>query len=312
MGIRASIQHHESTQKQYPMNLRSAHTMDGHISSENRDFYKKYGYLIATDLISPQEITELKDETAQIFRGNRGKIEGLAMVAEDETDTDVLKKYVAIHFPHKISPLIKKYLAHEKLTGILSKIVSPNVKAMQSMLFVKAPGKAGQSWHQDEYFIPTRDRSLVGAWIAIDDATVDNGCLWVIPGSQHLGSIAPRIKNESREYADLETLDVSNFDREDIIPVEVKSGSVVFFNGYLYHSSLKNKTHDHFRTALVNHYMSAESMLPWDQDGKLPPTDDLRDIVMVCGTDPYIHKGTVDVNRPYLRQENKKSKLDGS
>ncbi len=293
------------------MNLKPATISDGKLSSENRKFYKKYGYLIATDLISPQDIKQLKEETAQIFRGNRGEIEGLAAVQEDETDTDVLKKYVAIHFPHKISPLIKKYLVHEKLVDILAKIVSPNVKAMQSMLFVKAPGKAGQSWHQDEYFIPTRDRSLVGAWIAIDDATIDNGCLWVIPGSQQPGSIAPRIKNENKEYADMETLDISNFDTENIVPVEVKSGSVVFFNGYLYHSSQKNKTNNRFRTALVNHYMSAESMLPWDQDGKLPPTDDLRDIVMVCGADPYAHKGIVDVNRPYLRQQKKKSKLDG-
>jgi phytanoyl-CoA hydroxylase len=49
--------------------------------------------------------------------------------------------------------------------------------------------------------------------------------------------------------------------------------------------------------------MSAESMLPWDQDGKLPPTEDLRDIVMVAGDDPYAWKGTVNVNKPYLRPE---------
>lgn len=60
---------------------------------------------------------------------------------------------------------------------------------------------------------------------------------------------------------------------------------------------------DCFRTALVNHYMSAESMLPWDQDGKLPPTEDLRDIVMVAGSDPYEWKGIVDANKPYLRPD---------
>jgi hypothetical protein len=49
--------------------------------------------------------------------------------------------------------------------------------------------------------------------------------------------------------------------------------------------------------------MSAESMLPWDQDGKFPLTEDLRDIVMVAGTDPYAYKPIVDLNRPYLRPE---------
>jgi hypothetical protein len=118
-----------------------------------------------------------------------------------------------------------------------------------------------------------------------------------------------RVKNNSNEYADVDTADVSAYP-DQMIPVEVKSGSVVFFNGYTLHSSLRNKTTDCFRTALVNHYMSAESMLPWDQDGKLAPTEDLRDIVMVAGEDPYAWKGTVDANKPYLRPEVLKIKTD--
>ena len=168
------------------------------------------------------------------------------------------------------------------------------------MLFVKGPGKAGQSWHQDEFYIPTRDRSLTGVWIAIDDATIDNGCLWIIPGKP--GHIMQRVPNNSTEYADVDTVDASAWEK-DAIPVEVSSGSVVIFHGYTLHSSRRNKTKDCFRTALVNHYMSADSMLPWDQDGHLPPTEDLRDIVLVAGQDPYAWKGTVDVNRPYLRPE---------
>ena len=171
------------------------------------------------------------------------------------------------------------------------------------MLFVKGPGKKGQSWHQDEYYIPTRDKSLTGVWIAIDDASVENGCLWVVPGSHQPGYIMPRVANNSGEYADVDTIDVSGYSSEEIIPLEAKKGDVVFFHGYLLHSSLRNKTDHYFRTALVNHYMSAESMLPWDQDGKFTLTEDLRDIVMVAGTDPYSYKPIIDMNRPYLRPE---------
>src|SRR5690606_1066450 len=138
-----------------------------------------------------------------IFRGERGNIEGLVPVAPEEPDSEVLKKYVAIHFPHKISPVIREFLSHEKVTDILTGVVGPNVKCMQSMLFVKAPGKRGQSWHQDEYYIPTRDRSLIGAWIAIDDATVDNGCLWIIPGRP--GHMMRRVPYLGTEYADVDT-----------------------------------------------------------------------------------------------------------
>ncbi len=272
---------------------------NGSLTADNISFYEKQGFLIAPVLLSPGEIEELKTETANIFRGKRGNIEGMLPVDDSETDADVLKKYVAIHFPHKISPVILKYLSHKKIVDILTYIVSPNLKCMQSMLFVKAPGKAGQSWHQDEFYIPTRDKSLTGAWIAIDDATIDNGCLWIIPGRPKY--ILPREINNSNEYADVDSISPTDFGEP--IPVEVKSGSVVFFNGYTLHSSKRNKTSDFFRTALVNHYMSAESMLPWDQDGKLPPTEDLRDIVMVAGEDPYAWKKIVNVNKPYLRPE---------
>ncbi|SMO71871.1 phytanoyl-CoA dioxygenase family protein [Solitalea koreensis] len=289
------------------MNKEQAYLRNGSISQENIAFYAEYGYLIAPRLLSNTEIRELKQETAAIFRGERGYVEGMLPVEKNETDADVLKKYVAIHFPHKISPLIHTYLSHQKIVDVLINIISPNVKCMQSMLFVKGPGKAGQAWHQDEYYIPTRDRSLTGVWIAIDDATIDNGCLWIVPGRP--GYMMPRVKNDCNEYADVDTIDVSHY-ADNLVPVEVEKGSVVFFNGYTLHSSRRNKTTDCFRTALVNHYMSAESMLPWDQDGKLQPTEDLRDVVMVAGEDPYAWKGTIDANQPYLRPEVLKIKTD--
>lgn len=285
------------------MDSEHAYVRNGNLSIENITFYNEYGYLLAPGLLSGPEITELRKETASIFRGERGVVPGLLDVDKNDSDEDVLKKYVAIHFPHKISPFIKNYLFHEKIVDVLTGIVSPNIKCMQSMLFVKGPGKAGQSWHQDEYYIPTRDRSLVGAWIAIDDATIDNGCLWIIPGSHKAGYIEQRVHNVSKEYADVDTINVSGIPNEQLVPVEVKSGTVVFFNGYTFHSSRRNKTTDCFRTALVNHYMSAESMLPWDQDARLPLTEDLRDIILVAGSDPYAWKGITDVNKPYLRPE---------
>ena len=93
------------------------------------------------------------------------------------------------------------------------------------------------------------------------------------------------------------------FDESQAVPVEVKSGSVIFFNGYLLHSSKRNRSASRFRRALVNHYMSAESYLPWDQDGKFPLKEDMRDIVMVAGCDPYAHKGTETLNQAYLRPD---------
>jgi len=278
-------------------------TINSKISKENIKFYKEHGFLIAENLFSKEEIFQLKEETLNIFKGKYGTIDGLQKVKNKDSEFEILNKYLCIHFPHKLSKVIFNYLSHKKITNVLKKIISLNVKAVQSMLFVKAPGKPGQSWHQDEYFIPTRDMSLTGVWIAIDDAYIENGCLWVVPGSHKPALLHTRIAYDGDEYGETYTIDTKHIDKSKLVPVEIEKGGVVFFNGYLLHSSKRNKSKDSFRTSLVNHYMSAESYLPWDQDGKYELTEDLRDIVMVAGDDPYAHKGVVDVLQPYLRPD---------
>lgn len=198
---------------------------------------------------------------------------------------------------------MKACAASEEIVEVLTTLVSPNVKCLQTMLFMKAPGKKGQAWHQDEYYIPTRDRSLTGLWIALEDADVENGCLWVIPGSHKDGFIRRRVQNESQEFADIDITDIEPYSKADFCKVEVPEGSAVIFNGYLLHMSLQNKSTDRFRRALVAHYSSAETMLPWDQDGRIDLTHDFRDIFMISGVDPYAYKGITDLSKPFVRPD---------
>jgi ectoine hydroxylase-related dioxygenase (phytanoyl-CoA dioxygenase family) len=172
---------------------------------------------------------------------------------------------------------------------------------MQSMLFVKQAGKPGQAWHQDEFYIPTRDRSLVGAWIALDDATIENGGLWIIPGS-HQAGVLYRMRQHGDDRFDgaAEAYDFPHSEA-DAIPVEVQRGDVVFFHGYTLHRSLPNRAPSGYRRALVNHYMRAESLLPWNIGKPEGGRTDYRDIVMVAGTDPYAYKGTEEIVEPFLR-----------
>jgi hypothetical protein len=94
------------------------------------------------------------------------------------------------------------------------------------------------------------------------------------------------------------------YDDADAVPVEVSAGSVVVFNGYLLHRSLPN-TSSRYRRALANHYMSAESLLPWmlPHEGQHMGQADYRDIVLVAGRDPYAYKGLEDIRRPRVRAD---------
>lgn len=272
-------------------------------ADEAAQFFREQGFLVLEGALGEGEVDALNAEAARICRGDRGAVRGLAPAGPGEPDLEVLRRYLCIHFPHKLSAAMHGALAHPAIVDVLTRLIGPNVKCMQSMLFIKASGKPGQAWHQDEFFIPTRDRSLTGAWIALDDATVENGCLWVIPGSHRRGVIWPQRAHNDRHFDCTGEAVAFPYTDDDAVPVEVRRGSVVFFNGYLLHRSLPNYASAGFRRSLVNHYMSAESLLPWMSSGpdERFATADYRDIVMVAGQDPYAWKGTEERASAHVR-----------
>ncbi len=267
--------------------------------------YAKNGYIKVEGLLAEEEIEAMREEVRQICAGSRGAIEGVdALPAGAPADDGVVARYLCIHFPHKLSPLMARFMQHDHVAAVLTELLGPNVKGMQSMLFMKNAGKPGQAWHQDEYYIPTRDRSLCGVWIALDRATQENGCLWVIPGSHKPGIIWPMKTHDSDEFDAGQMSHGWPYDpTRDAVPCEVDIGGALFFNGHLLHCSYRNRAAAGFRRALVCHYMTAESMLPWNWDGRLPLREDMRDIVMVAGIDPYAYKGVESLTYPFLRRE---------
>ena len=277
------------------------------VSQTPKQTYQEHGFLTVPDILTHDEIDALLEESVAIVRGKRGQVRGITPADPNESDIDVLSRYLTVQFPHKVSDLIRdSYIAHPAIVAVLQQLIGADVKCMQSMLFIKKSGKPGQAWHQDEYFIPTRDRSLVGVWLALDDATIENGCLWVRPGSHKDGILYPTRPHGTAEFDEGNELFNTGQDTDDGIAVEVKKGTGVFFNGYLHHRSLANRApQGTFRRALVNHYMSASSLLPWDWDGRIAKTQDMRDIQMVCGIDPYGYKGIEDITYAFLRAESR-------
>jgi ectoine hydroxylase-related dioxygenase (phytanoyl-CoA dioxygenase family) len=270
--------------------------------------YDRDGFVTVEGLLDAGEVETLRNEIAAVARGERGAIAG-AEPADGRSDADLIADILAIHMPHKISPLIRATMAHPRIVPILQALISPNVKAMQTMVFVKRPGKPGQAWHQDEHYIATRDRSLCGAWIALDDAVIENGCMWMHPGSQASGVLWPIHPHGDDRFDGAEEAYGHGFDREGGVPVQVKAGGVAFFNGYVLHRSLPNRAEAGFRRALVTHYMSAESMLPWTL-GTPRAKPDVRDIVMIAGEDPYAWRGTEEVLLPWVRPDNAKRQAE--
>jgi phytanoyl-CoA hydroxylase len=278
------------------------------IAQADVDRFIELGYLVVTNLVDDADVERARGEAARFAAGeypiSNGPVGG---------------ELLAVHFPHWVSPVALDLVHHPGVVDVVSKIAGAHlahwdgrVKCMQSMLFLKPPGLQGQAWHQDERFIPTRDRSLVGAWIALDDATIENGCLWVIPGSHRNGLLYQSQPHGRPDEFD-PTDEAFGFDDSAGVAVEVRTGDVVFFNGYLLHRSLKNRS-DHTRRALVNHYMNAWSPLPWMLGRGIDvATADNRRIVPVGGEDPYPWLGiTPSPSEAFVRPRAGSWELDDS
>lgn len=264
-----------------------------------REQYERDGYVVCSRLLADDEVSRLRRDAADIARGKypSDKIEPLS---DTMTDDEVQRRILCIHMAHVLSPVMKEALKHPRIVDVLTQIIGPDVKCMQSMLFIKPPGFQGQAWHQDEIYIPTRDRSLCGGWIALDDATIENGCLWVLPGSHRKGYLYPQRPHDNPDEFDL-SAESYGFDDSAEVPVEVKAGDVVFFNGYLLHRSRRNRSQV-YRRALVNHYMNSYSLLPWEvKEGERVATADSRCVIPVAGEDPYAWKGYDEPTEIYLR-----------
>lgn len=275
--------------------------------------YVEQGFLRVENLFSDGELAELKADLLKLARGGY-PCPSLAPLPAEVDDNEAMRRILCIHMPHFLSPVVRRYTTHPALAAVLGRIVGAHlhdglwdgaVKCMQSMFFAKPPGKPGQAWHQDEIYIPSRDRSLCGVWIAIDDATEENGCLQVLPGSHRRGVLHRQRPHDRTAEFDLAP-ESFGFDGRGEIPVPAPAGSAIFFNGYLLHRSFKNRS-QRYRRALVNHYMSAQSLLPWLLEGteaEAPVASaDNRAVHIVCGSDPYADAGyRVPENAVWLRR----------
>ena len=266
------------------------------VGDEQVRSYLDEGYLAVPGLVSGEQLEALKADIVKVARGDYSD-QPVAPVEKGASSEDVIQSVLCIHQPHLVSPVMLDFVRHAKICGVLSQLTAAHlpwwdgsVKCMQSMYFVKPPGFQGQSWHQDEIYIPTRDRSLIGAWIAVDDATIENGCLWVLGGSHRRGYLYPQRDHDRPDEFD-HGQESFGFDDSGEQPVEVAAGTVVFFNGYVLHRSRRNRGTT-YRRVLVNHYMTAWSLLPWrPKEGERPANADYRVIEPVAGVDPYAWKG---------------------
>ncbi|QHT62495.1 phytanoyl-CoA dioxygenase family protein [Paenibacillus lycopersici] len=160
--------------------------------------------------------------------------------------------------PHKSDSFSLQMMKLPIIRGALAQLLGDEAVGIQTMYFFKEPGSLGQAPHQDYNYIHNEPNTLIGVWMAMEDTDVENGCLWVVPGSHRLGLLKHSDVRNLKEYDPLMS-EAQNVDLTQEIPVELSKGDFIVFHNLLVHSSLRNKSADRWRRSNVIHYIRHDS-----------------------------------------------------
>ncbi|MBO0820453.1 MAG: phytanoyl-CoA dioxygenase family protein [Nocardiopsaceae bacterium] len=210
--------------------------------------YRDQGYAVVEGLLTPGEVGELNGAIDEVL--SAADITDVAEVEPE--DPSVARR---IWSPTKRHPAFEKATANPRLLDKIEQLIGPNILYHYSKLHMKAPSVGSVvEWHQDFSYYPHTNTDLVTALIYLDDATVENACLQVLPGSQREGLADHSIDGFFRG----KVTGSGAPDPAKSVPIEAPAGSVVFIHCLLLHYSAPNRS-DRLRRAFLPAYRAADA-----------------------------------------------------
>lgn len=165
------------------------------------------------------------------------------------------------HALHDLDPVYNSFSRSPQMKRLAAELHMADALMIQSMHIFKHASIGGVvDVHQDSTFLYTEPRSCVGFWFALEDAIVENGCMWAKPGG-HETTLRSWFRRRDSGGTEFKILDTSPIDMTDMIPLEVKKGACIVLDGLLPHYSLPN-TSDRSRQAYAIHTISPDAHYP--------------------------------------------------
>ncbi|RZL88346.1 MAG: phytanoyl-CoA dioxygenase family protein [Variovorax sp.] len=233
--------------------------------------YRHHGHLTVNDVFTPQEMDGL---VRDIEQWGTSFLESLPVeqrawyIDGGVTARTVLRK---LDNPHAHRPSVQAFARDRRLLDLVEQLIGPGVSVYFSQIFFKPPEGGGpKPAHQDNfYFGPADPEGMVTAWIALDDATLENGCLYYGDGT-NLGPVYGHFAPEGEPF-NLQ-IPATILDRQPMTPAPVRKGGVSFHHGNTFHCSDANRS-DKWRRACALHFVSngnafENPALPYDHSLK--------------------------------------------
>lgn len=275
---------------------------DGRLSPEMVADYKDAGVLILEGFVSREQCRRLREHTVSLieafdpaeykhvfsameqtqlgdkyFEESGDKIryffESDAFDADGnlvQSKEDSLNKMG--HAMHDLDPVFDEFSRTPALAAAVESLGYDDPQILQSMYIFKPPRIGGEVYcHQDSTFLYTEPESCIGFWFALEDATLENGCMHFIPGA-HKGPLKELHYRDADGKMTFKTLDNTPWPEGATVPAEAKAGSLVIFDGRAPHLSGPNLS-DKSRHAYTLHVIDKAARYP--AENWLQRNDDL-------------------------------------
>lgn len=216
--------------------------------------YHRDGYLVIHEAYSAEEVAAGREGIRDLVSGKYADFEGLQFTERVREGFDQLSLDQKLDGIRKlysftgVEPRLNAFVANPKFLSIIEKLLDARPELYQSMALLKPPEGREKPWHQDHshFDLPLRTK-VVGVWIALDSATVENGCMRAIPGGHRSGVIEHEM-NRDFQIPDAEMSRKAN----DAVAIPLEPGGCLLFDSFLPHGTPINRS-DRRRWAIQFH-----------------------------------------------------------
>jgi ectoine hydroxylase-related dioxygenase (phytanoyl-CoA dioxygenase family) len=225
------------------------------LTIEQRAQYDDVGFVVLPGFADTAICTAMLDRVVELARAKAGgdhQTPGFALpeanlAGGDGNPEELVSKIFKLHR----DGVFAEFAASAAVTDRVAELVGPQLDCFLSQFIFKNPGAWGQPWHQDSYYFHfDPPRPITGVWLAVTAATLENGCLHVLPGS-HREPIHEHIPDR-RPNANYGYVEIVDHPMDAAVPVCMQPGDLLVFDSHLMHRSTDNVSRG-IRAAMVYH-----------------------------------------------------------
>ena len=234
--------------------------------------YGEKGYIGVEGVISPSEVKELQDVTDEFVEKSRAVTQHTDVLDLEPDHTPEFPKLRRVVNPVKNHPAYDRILRRPDILDIVSQLVGTEAVRYNGTKLNMKSGEIGSpvEWHQDWAFYPHSNDDLLAVGVAIDDMTLENGCLMVIPAS-HKG----KVYDHHQDGHFVGAVTEPDFDDSSAEPVELKAGGISIHHVRTLHASMPN-TSAQPRRLLLLMYCSGDSFSITSGPGQVHDWEEYR------------------------------------